>query len=136
MSSFTADGSEYSSKEADYEDDDELKSEFRNEYDDEEDSPTVELQPVPMSKNSGNRFVAFMWDQDLDTQGRDVIDLHDDRDSMTEEHVMFCRKRNLYNETFNTGSMVDILLSAPMCVDSKIRPSFMQCTRLTYSSRL
>ena len=116
MSSFAADGSEYSSKDTDYGDDDEMqKSEYRSDIDDDaESSPTVELQPVGMSKNSGNRFVAVVWDQQLDTKGRDALELHEDRDELIEDHVMFCRKRNLYNATFNTDSMVDILYSLPM----------------------
>ena len=115
MSSYSADGSEYSSKESDY-DDDGLPGDdydFSNQAE-QEMAPTVELQPVPMSKNAGNRFVAFVWDQELDTSGRDALELHEDRDALTEDHVMFCRKRNLYNDTFNTESMVDILKSLPM----------------------
>ena len=127
MSSFASDGSEYGSKDTDYEEDDTVSmNDFggpMSSSDDEggrrfsaggveEDSvPTVELQPVPMSKNSGNRFVAIVYDQELDTKNRDVLDLHDDRDELIEDHVMFCRKRNLYNETFNTESNVDILWS-------------------------
>jgi hypothetical protein len=116
MSSFAADGSEYSSKDTDYGEEDEMRSsEYRSGLDEEAgDSPTVELQPVSMSKNSGNRFVAVVWDQQLDTKGRDALDLHYDRDELIEDHVMFCRKRNLYNATFNTDSMVDILYSLPM----------------------
>ena len=81
---------------------------------DEDETPTIELQPVPMSKNSGNRFVALVWDRQLDTEGRDVLDLHQDRVAVTEDHVMFCRKANLYNEEFNTDSMVDVLFSRQM----------------------
>ena len=93
-----------------------------------DDTPTVELQPVPISKNAGNRFVAFVWDRELrlaapqqhhhhpDTTTTDPLDWHYDRIQRTEEHVMFCRKQNLYNETFNTESMVDILWSLPMYV--------------------
>ena len=84
---------------------------YRDEY---EETPTVELEPVGMSKNSGNRFVAVVWDRELDTKGRDALDLHYDRIELTEDHVMFCRKANLYNETFNTESMVDVLWSLPM----------------------
>ena len=119
MSSFSADGSEYSSKKEDYVDDDAAQrvqyggGEF-NDDDDQDDVETVEEKPVPMSKNSGNRFVAIVWDQDLDNQNRDALTLHEDRDSLIEDHVMFCRKRNLYNETFNKDSMVDILRSLPM----------------------
>jgi hypothetical protein len=112
MSSFVADGSEYSSKEPE-EDEDEMDTPGFG-YRPGADTPTVELQPVPMSKNAGSRFVAFVWDKQLDTKGRDVLDLHYDRVALTEDHVMFCRKANLYNDTFNTESMVDILWSYPM----------------------
>ncbi len=122
MSSFAADGSEYSSKDADYEDDALTTAKQFTDHDFDEDSDDAavqELSPVPMSKNSGNRFVAFVWDQDLENQKkgkdeRDPLDLHNDRNDLIEDHVMFCRKRNLYNETFNTDSMVDILRSLPM----------------------
>ena len=116
MSSFAADGSEYSSKDNNYDDEEEMGTDFeyRSDLDENADAPTLELQPVPMSKNSGNRFVAFVWDHELDSEGRDALDLHYDRDDLCEEHVIFCRKRNLYNETFNTESMVDILHSFPM----------------------
>ena len=116
MSSFAADGSEYSSKDSDYEDEDimaasDMAAAAASASTEEDSIPTVELGPVPMSKNSGNRFVAVVYDHDLDTKDRDVLDLHDDRDTLIEDHVMFCRKRNLYNETFNTDSNVDILWS-------------------------
>ena len=115
-SSFVADGSEYSSRDSSDLDDDDEDTEVGVGYREGADSPTVELGPVPMSKNSGNRFVAFVWDKQLDTQDRDVLDLHYSRISHTEDHVMFCRKANLYNETFNTESMVDVLWSYPMYV--------------------
>jgi hypothetical protein len=125
MSSFAADGSEYSSKDSDYDDDDltqkgmEFRDEELDDDDDNKDSPVVELGPIPMSKNTGNRFVALIWDQELNSMQdsssiRDELDLHYDRDALIEDHVMFCRKRNLYNETFNSDSMVDILRSMPM----------------------
>jgi hypothetical protein len=100
-------------------DEDELASGISNgqDMDDEEqegDAPVQELSPVPMSKNGGNRFLALVLDEELDTQGRDALDLHYDRNTLVEDHVMFCRKRNLYNETFNSDSMVDILRSLPM----------------------
>lgn len=90
----------------------------------EDDVETIELEPVPMSKNAGNRFVALYWDHELEHQRikaigdpheeRDPWQLHYDRDELNEDHVMFCRKRNLYNETFNTDSMVDVMRSFPM----------------------
>jgi hypothetical protein len=125
MSSFTADGSEYSSSDSDYSGDDDDMTDKGRIYrgdDDEDESedggeePTIELQPVPMSKNSGNRFVAVIWDRLLHPKRDtcDPLDMHYDRISLSEDHVMFCRKTNLYNETFNTESMVDILWSRQM----------------------
>lgn len=115
MSSYSMDGSEYSSKDSDYDnsdDDDTYRSNRYRDFDSEEDdTPTIELQPVPMSKNSGNRFVALVWDRLLDTEGRDALERHDDRIALTEDHVMFCRKCNLYSEEFNTESMVDVVWS-------------------------
>lgn len=109
------DGSEYSSKDSDFESADEMKrddfSNFEEGGDEEDDTPTTELQPVAMSKNSGNRFVAFVHDRLLDTENRDALDLHYDRIALTEDHVMFCRKKCLYNDEFNTDSMVDVLWS-------------------------
>lgn len=115
MSSFVGDGSDYSSKDSDFDDDDEMNESMGGStYRQGANVPTQELSPVPMSKNSGSRFVAFVWDRELDTEGRDALDLHYDHIAQTEDHVMFCRKRNLYNETFNTDSMVDVLWSYPM----------------------
>jgi len=123
MSSFSADGSEYSAKDSDYESDgveernwgdDEYKEEG-----DEDDVETVEQKPVPMSKNAGNRFVALYWDHELEQnkqegEPRESWWLHYDRDDLNEDHVMFCRKNNLYNETFNEDSMVDVMRSLPI----------------------
>lgn len=140
-STFTADGSEYSSGDAtgdsdgdDYDDDDAVAANLRrgrrddeeggsNNWDDDDtgDAPTIELSPVPMSKNSGNRFVAVVWDRVLDRQNRDALELFYDRIALTEDHVMFCRKSNLYNETFNFQSMVDVLWSLPMYVHRRRR---------------
>jgi len=127
MSSFSVDGSEYSSGDSDYDNDDDMMDsmnsyrQFRNADGGvvEDDVPTVELQPVPMSKNAGNRFVALYWDHELERlqnqdNPRDPWQLHYDRDELNEDHVMFCRKRNLYNETFNQNSMVDIMRSFPI----------------------
>jgi hypothetical protein len=137
QSSFAADGSEYSSKD-DFDNDDndldDLSTATNTDYEksyldyDQYDTPTTELTPVPMSKNSGNRFVAFVWDREIVTSMKnkksqktsemqeelDALDLHYNRIALTEQHVMYCRKANLYNETFNTESMVDVLWSLPM----------------------
>lgn len=40
--------------------------------------------------------------------------MHNDRIKLTEEHVMWARKQNLYNETFNSESMADVLWSHQM----------------------
>lgn len=125
MSSFSADGSEYSSKDSDYDTDDaESMRGFGggdNTEDGEDDEvETIEQKPVPMSKNAGNRFVALYWDHELEERRADGKDpreswwLHYDRDDLNEDHVMHCRKRNLYNETFNEDSMVDVMRSLPI----------------------
>jgi hypothetical protein len=222
-SSFTADGSEYSSSndDMDYDDVSTISSSLRRSADgttttaallnnnnnnnsDDDTAPTIELQPVPVSKNTGNRFVAFIWDRDIAMKQHDsttssmmmqqhfvdteeaIHDRHLNRIALTEDHVstlttlthggmmerysfgfvvvvvaaavaaatavhnppeflflhqnlnktqiflllflyfvfvvvvvittltVYCRKQNLYNETFNTESMVDILWSHPM----------------------
>lgn len=119
FSSFAADGSEYASESSEFEDEvdvDVLKSAGKR-YSDEDETPTIELRPLPMSKNAGNRFVAFVWDKELNQlkrNNKDELDLHYDRISLTEDHVMFCRKANLYNESFNTNSSVDVLWSLPI----------------------
>lgn len=117
--SFYADSSDYKSSESDYTADEETTNEFGVPIKaDETGSPSEELTPVPMSKNSGNRFVAFVFDKALmslehgeEGEELDVLDLHESRIELTEEHVMFCRKNNLYNETFNAESMADIVWS-------------------------
>lgn len=113
--SYSADSADYSPKESDYEKGDELypSSLGEGEDDDDEDNEfkSVELKPVPMSKNAGNRFIVVLWDRLLDSEKRHSLDLHDDRIQHTEDHVMYCRKSNLYNETFNADSMVDFLFS-------------------------
>jgi hypothetical protein len=126
MSSFASDGSEYSSSDSDYDpDDDDDDSTYGGGWSSVDDPsssmadvPTEELQPVPMSKNTGNRFVAVYFDHEVvsDDDDRSPWDLHESRNEVNEDHVMLCRKRNLYNETFNYDSMVDILRSLPMYV--------------------
>lgn len=125
QSSFTADGSEYSSKQSSDmdggDDDDKSGGNYAPRNNDDDSTPTIELEPVPLSKNSGNRFVTFVWDRELNgiyngDDNKDALDLHYDRIQLTEDHVMFCRKTNLYNETMNSDSMVDILWSLPMYV--------------------
>ena len=116
MSSYSVDSSDYSSKDSDFENeeddiDDDLGSGRMN---DDEEANVVELKPVPMSKNAGNRFLAILWDRMLDKESRSLEELHEDRIKQTEPHVMACRKANLYNDTFNTDSMVDVVWSRQM----------------------
>lgn len=117
LQSFYADSSDYKSSDSDFSSEDDDQSEFgvpTGAEGDETESPSVEETPVPMSKNAGNRFLAFVFDRALtsvDKDNIDVLDLHEDRISLTEDHVMFCRKANLYNENFNSDSMADVLWS-------------------------
>ena len=116
--SFVADSSDYSSSDSDYTSDEEMDYGYgidrqNNDGDEEEESPSAEETPVPMSKNAGNRFVAVVFDRTLSDE-TDVLALHQNRIDLTEDHVLFCRKQNLYNETFNTESMADILWSFQM----------------------
>jgi hypothetical protein len=102
-SSFMADGSEYSSSPSDM-DMDELEaassyarmgqSSGMGDDADDDSASTIELQPVPLSKNSGNRFVAVLWDRDLcrgnsdDVDSDDaVVERHLNRIELTEDHV-------------------------------------------------
>jgi uncharacterized protein YciI len=81
------------------------------------DVPVTEEIPVPMSRNNvGNRFLAIVMDRSLSTKEytEDVGELwgmHNDRIALTEDHVLWARKLNLYNDTFNTDSMADVLWS-------------------------
>lgn len=84
--------------------------------------PVTEEIPVPMSRNNvGNRFLALIYDrvhstkrytdddENENTNDADVLwGMHNDRIELTEDHVMWARKQNLYNETFNEESMADI----------------------------
>ena len=124
--SFMADSSDYKPGQSDYGEtggDDGLNpsAPLRGEVDlDLADVPTIEEIPVPMSRNNvGNRFLALVFDRPLSTKEYDyddeedawLWDMHQDRVALTEEHVMWARKQNLYNETFNTASMADVLWS-------------------------
>eukprot|EP01083_Nonionella_stella_P291173 990825_1 len=113
--SFYADSSDYKSSDSDFTSEEEKKSEFGVPLPnggEEDDVPTDEETPVPMSKNSGNRFLALVYDTSLtDNEDAGPLELHDDRINLSEEHVMFCRKANLYNETFNSESMTDVIWS-------------------------
>lgn len=88
------------------------------------DVPVTEEIPVPMSRNNvGNRFLALVFDRshssrcidasknNEDDYADSLWDMHEDRIALTEDHVMWARKQNLYNDTFNTESRADILWS-------------------------
>mmetsp|Transcript_8388 Transcript_8388/g.12174 ORF Transcript_8388/g.12174 Transcript_8388/m.12174 type:complete len:353 (+) Transcript_8388:217-1275(+) len=112
MSSYSSDSSDYSPKESDYEPEDDLLIEpMPDEYEVDSEFDSQELNPVPMSKNAGNRFIVFFWDRLLDSEKREPVELHESRIMHTEDHVLYCRQFNLYNETFNSDSMVDVLWS-------------------------
>ena len=121
LKSFYSDSSDYKSSDSDFTSDDDSSSDVGvpvQNGNEEEDCPTIEESPVPMSKNSGNRFLALVFDKSImASKGEtdiDVMKLHHERIQLTEDHVMFCRKSNLYNETFNQESMADILWSFQM----------------------
>jgi len=119
LQSFYSDSSDYKSSDSDFTSEEEIRDEFGvpigADGSTEEESPSVEETPVPMSKNAGSRFLAFVYDRALtEDDDVDVTDLHENRISLSEEHVMFCRKANLYNETFNSESVADVLWSNQM----------------------
>jgi hypothetical protein len=120
--SFFSDSSDYSSSESEIdsdEDDIEAGFESSSRVSEDDENPTFEESPVPMSKNAGNRFVAFVFDRVLNTlagNSVDPIEMHENRIMDTENHVFFCRKTNLYNETFNTDSIADVLWSHQLYV--------------------
>lgn len=125
MSSY--DMSDYSSSSSDYEDDTDASLEdktFGPDYKEDDLETDVKLHgPVPLSKNAGNRFVAMIFDRALDRNGdRDWEDMMNNRTSLTEDHVMFCREANLYNDTFNADSMVDVLHSYQVLSSCASRP--------------
>ncbi|KAL7489759.1 hypothetical protein ACHAW6_015429 [Cyclotella cf. meneghiniana] len=74
----------------------------------EEESPDQGFQPMFLEiLERNNREV--VWEE----YNNDHIlwKMHNQRVALTEDHVMWARKQNLYNETFNTGSMADVLWS-------------------------
>ena len=110
------DMSDYSSGPSDYDDDSEVgESAYAGMRDAAEKAAAESVasevkleQPPPLSKNAGNAFVALVFDKALDTHGREWDDLMEDRIVDTGKHVRWCREANLYNETVNTDSMVDV----------------------------
>lgn len=116
LRSSIADGSDYAADVEIEEAEDNPDWDVRKSFSEEDETPSIELQPVPMSKNAGNRFIALVWDRDFHEPGKDPLEMHEERIELSEDHVMFCRKQNLYNETFNTESMVDVVWSLQMYV--------------------
>jgi uncharacterized protein YciI len=116
--SFMADSSDYKADKSDFgdgadEDPDAASAPLRGEVD-MADVPVTEEIPVPMSRNNvGNRFLAVVFDGSFDKDGekKDAWEMHGDRIALTERHVMWARKQNLYNETFNLESRADVLWS-------------------------
>ena len=131
-----ADSSDYKADKSDYGENSEEGSSSTSplrSYDDMADVPVTEEIPVPMSRNNvGNRFLALVFDRSLsrkhdekgwkneeverdddgEQEGEHILwEMHEDRVALTEEHVMWARKQNLYDDTFNTESMADILWS-------------------------
>eukprot|EP00585_Thalassiosira_rotula_P008725 CAMPEP_0196136888 /NCGR_PEP_ID=MMETSP0910-20130528/5042_1 /TAXON_ID=49265 /ORGANISM="Thalassiosira rotula, Strain GSO102" /LENGTH=384 /DNA_ID=CAMNT_0041397247 /DNA_START=68 /DNA_END=1222 /DNA_ORIENTATION=+ len=148
--SFMSDSSDYKPEKSDYgeggEDGNNPAAPLRGEVD-MADVPVHDEIPVPMSRNNvGNRFLALVFDRDQSSklegaEEEDVSEflweMHHERVTLTEDHVMWARKQNLYNETFNTGSMADVLWSHQllssdlqrtighaMCIDS---PTIQHC---------
>ena len=125
--SFMADSSDYKADKSDFgagEDDGGDSSStapLRGEVD-MADVPVTEEIAVPMSRNNvGNRFLALVFDRshssryaadaDEEDYANSLWEMHEDRIALTEDHVMWARKQNLYNDTFNTESRADVIWS-------------------------
>ena len=123
--SFMADSSDYKADKSDFgegdEDGDSTTVPLRGEVD-MADVPVTEEIAVPMSRNNvGNRFFALVYDRSHSSRydpnanedgfAKTLWEMHEDRVALTEDHVMWARKQNLYNESFNTESMADVLWS-------------------------
>lgn len=123
--SFMADSSDYKASNSDFGDSSDGEGSasvapLRGGEVDMADVPVTEEIPVlPSRNNIGNRFVALIYDRthhsikgdDDDDDVDRLWGMHNDRIELTEDHVMWARKQNLYNDTFNTDSMADILWS-------------------------
>ena len=123
LMSFVADSSDYKADRSDFgdgsdDDPDGTSAPLRGEVD-MADVPVTEEVPVPMSRNNvGNRFVAVVFDAAYDASGsKDAWEMHNDRIALTERHVMWARRQNLYNDTFDNApddggvSRADVLWS-------------------------
>lgn len=126
--SFMADSSDYKADKTDFGDGDDdggdssSTAPLRGEVD-MADVPVTDEIAVPASRNNiGNRFLALVFDRshssryDADAKNEEeyansLWDMHEDRIALTEDHVMWARKQNLYNDTFNTQSLADVLWS-------------------------
>lgn len=79
-----------------------------------QDVPAVEAKPVPYSKNAGLRFLAVYYDAEVDTVQRTRWERHCLRMDLMQQHVLWARCANLYNDTVNTNSMADVVWSYPL----------------------
>ena len=109
-------------------DDDEDEEEDVEEEEYEEDEPTemdMSIKPPEFAEEEPSEKRTAYQDHTLQIVDKSDLNLdHDDqhilwrmhkeRIALTEDHVMWARKQNLYNETFNTESMADVLWSHQM----------------------
>jgi len=123
--SYVADSSDYSSEDSEIEDEsanNDGEDYMGPGYREFQDVQAVEEKPIPMSKNAQKRFLVYYYDHDVDAHadvdgdgsGRDVWERHDLRQNLMEQHVLWARTANLYNDTFNNNSMADVVWSYPL----------------------
>lgn len=120
--SYVSDSSDYGGDD-EYEDDSSSRDESISgpRYREFQDVPAVEAKPVPLSKNSGSRFLALYYDAEVDAiQTRTRWERHMLRCQLMQHHVLWARCANLYNETFNNQSMADIVWSYPLLSAQKM----------------
>lgn len=114
------DGEDVDVEEEDY--DDFLEDSIQDELDVDMDVKVPEFQEEETKKRTAFDFQTLEirerheLDDTLDEYDNDHIlwKMHNDRIKLTEQHVMWARKQNLYNETFNADSMADVLWSHQM----------------------
>jgi hypothetical protein len=115
--SYVSDSSDYGGgDDTDYEDEGGTKEQASGpRYREFQDEPAVEAKPVPVSKNSGYRFVALYYDAEVDVNpARTRWERHCLRMNLMQHHVLWARCTNMYNETFNNNSMADVVWSYPL----------------------
>ena len=109
------DGEDVDVEEEDYEDPTELDMSVK--------LPEFQEAPVIEKRTAFNGQTLQIMDRHemdnlLENKGYDndhiLWKMHKERVALTEKHVMWARKQNLYNETFNTESMADVLWSHQM----------------------